>query len=308
MSVADIFDRLERAASLESEDAAIRIHAEYAPQAGPAAKVFPPTYLPVDGTRYHFEERSEDGERVSVVILDSIESQANRAERALMNEAVDLGLTQIVLEVELADRTIRISNLDAPHRSRDAYFLDSEIDGTPFDQTDVGQALRSVTVDDATPMLRYAPYDLVYGVWDSHRGQRVPVKFARAYTSEMLGWHTVPGKRAATKGDQLNLPGRSTVPTSDWRPDMVSGQKKKAEVKLSEVGHGMVPGQPDDEIGGVSVRSITREAVLSLTSLARLSRNASACDQPLSGASYWSGHYTSRRHVSKSTARPRAVV
>jgi CRISPR-associated protein Csb1 len=270
MNVADVFDRIERATNLESDDAAIRIRAEYAPQAGPAAKVFPPTYLPTGGSRYHFEERWEDGERVPVVVLDSIQSQANRAERALLDEAADLRLPQIVLETELADRTVRISNLAAPHRSRDAYFLDSEVDGIPFDETPVGQALRSVTADDATPALRHAPFDLVYGVWDSHRGQRVPMKFPRTYTSEMLGWHAVAGKRAATKGDQLNLPGQSTVPTKDWRPDMVSGQKKKAQVKLSELGHGMVPGQPDAEAGGVSVRAITREAVLSLTGLARL--------------------------------------
>lgn len=270
MSVADIFDRLERATILESEDAAIRIHAEYAPQAGRTTKVFPPTYLPADGTKYHFEERWEGDERVTVVMLDSIQSQANRAERALLDEAASLGLPQILLEAELADRTVRISNLDAPHRSRDAYFLDSEVDGIPFDQTPVGQALRSVTADDATSALRYAPFDLVYGVWDSHRGQRVPVKFPRNYTSEMLGWHAVAGKRAATKGDQLNLPGNSAVSTKEWRPSMTSGQRKKAQVELNELGHGMIPGQPDAEAGGVSARSITRGAVLSLTGLARL--------------------------------------
>lgn len=270
MNVTDLFDRLTKATSLESDDAAIRFSAEYAPQGGPRTKVFPPTYLPSEGTRYHFEERWEEAERVSVVVLDSIQSQANRAEKALLSEAVDLGLPQILLEAELENRTVRISSLDAPHRSRDAYFLDSEIDGTPFDETDVGHALKSVTSDNAAAVLRYAPYDLVYGVWDSHRGQRIPTKFPRAYTSEILGWHAIAGKRAATKGDPLNLPAQSTVPTKDWRPDMISGQKKKQEVRLSELGHGMVPRQADREAGGVSVRSIKREAVLSLTGLAQL--------------------------------------
>ena len=93
----DLLERLERAVALQNDDAAIRIRAEYEPAAGPTAKVFPPTYLPSDGSRYNFEERwDEAGERVRVVLLDSFQSQANRAEVALRDEAEALGLPQHV--------------------------------------------------------------------------------------------------------------------------------------------------------------------------------------------------------------------
>lgn len=270
MNTEQFLDRIERAVTLQGDDAAIRVHAEYQPQAGRAAKVFPPTYLPADGTRYHFEERWDgDGERVRVVVLDSFQSQANRVEAALREHAEHLGLPQLVLQAQLEDRTVTVSNLDAPHRSRDAYFLDSELDGVPFDRTDIGRALAGVTADEATAALRYAPYDLVFGVWDSHRGKRIATKFARAYSSEMLGWHAVAGRRAATKGDPLNLPGESGVPLAEWRPETQTGQKRKKQVELNELGHGMIPGSPDGEAGGVSVKTISRDAVLSLVGLAR---------------------------------------
>ncbi len=284
MALDELLDRFERAVTLESEDAAIRIDAAYEPQGGPDTKVFPPTYLESNGTRYHMEERwDREGNKTTIVVLDSLQSQANRAEQALGAEAKSLGLPQMVLLAELADRTVRISSLDAPHRSRDAYFIDSELNGRPFDQTEVGQALNTVSLGHATPALRYAPYDLVYGVWDSHRGRRLPVKFPRVYTSEMLGWDVVRGQRAATKGDPLNLPAKTTVATTEWRPDMVTRQKKKSDVKLSELGHGMVPGQADDRAGGVSVRAITRQAVLSLTGLARLNFPTSNGDATRAG-------------------------
>lgn len=270
MDTAKFLDRLEEAVMLRSDDAAIRIHAEYEPLAGRTAKVFPPTYLPSDGSRYHFEERwGEDGDRVKVVLLDSYQSQANRAEAALREVAEDIGLPQIVMEVEVAGRTVRVSSLDAPHRSRDAYFLDSELDGMAFDETEIGKALSAVTAQDATAALRYAPYDLVFGVWDSHRGKRIATKFPRSYSSEMVGWDAIPGQKGATKGDPLNLPGTTTVPVAEWRPGTETGQKKKVEVKLSELGHGMIPGEASEDSGGVSVTSITRDAVISLTGLAR---------------------------------------
>jgi CRISPR-associated protein Csb1 len=270
MDTGTFLDRLEQAVMLRSDDAAIRIHAEYQPLARRTAKVFPPTYLPSDGSRYHFEERwGENGERVKVVLLDSFQSQANRAEAALREVAEDDGLPQIVMEVEIGGRTIRVSSLDAPHRSRDAYFLDSELDGTPFDETEIGKALSAVTAQDATAALRYAPYDLVFGVWDSHRGKRIATKFARSYSSEMIGWDAIPGRKGATKGDPLNLPGQSTVPIAEWRPGTETGQKKKQDLKLNELGHGMIPGEAAEDSGGVSVASITRDAVISLAGLAR---------------------------------------
>lgn len=267
-----LYNRIAAAVSLESDDAAIRIRATYEPQGGLGTKVFPPTYIEDgSGNRYHIEQRwGEDGEPVEVVVLDSIQSQANRAETALLGEAEDLGLPQIVMEAKLSEGdTVRLSTLEAPHRSRDAYFLDSEADGVPFDKTEVGEALLSASAGDATAYLRHAPYDLVYGVWDSHRGKRVPTKFPRSYTSEMVGWHVQLGRRGATKGDPFNVAGASKVPLGDWRPDLQTANRRNTEAKLTELGYGMIPVAAEATTGGVSVRAITRTAVLSLTGLAR---------------------------------------
>lgn len=284
MKTEEILERLERAVMLESDDAAIRIHAEYEPQAGLAAKVFPPTYLPVNGTRYHFEQRWDaNGELSDVVMLDSYQSQANRCEAALKAKAAELGLPQLVMELDVDGRSVQVSSLDAPHRSRDAYFLDSEVDGVSFDKTDAGQALNAATVDDATAFLKFAPYDLVFGVWDSHRGKRMALKFPRSYTSEILGWQAHSGRKAATKGDPLNLKGDDLVPSQEWRPQMTTKQGKKQNLKLNELGHGMIPNPVDSEIGGVSVRAITRECVLSLTGLARYTFPVNGADATRKG-------------------------
>ncbi len=268
--ITEVYDRLVEAVQLRGDDAAIRIQAEYEPQAGPSAKVFPPTYIPgQDQERYHFEPRwGEEGKPVDVVVLDSYQSQANRVEAALKANAEELQLPQLVVEMVADGRLVRISSLDAPHRSRDAYFLDSEIDGVAFDKTDIGVALSTATADNATAYLRYAPYDLIYGVWDSHRGKRIATKFARIFTSEMIGWDVLQGKKAATKGDPLNL-AKTTLELGEWRPNTQTGDKKSKTANTSDIGHGMVPASPDESIGGVSVRSITRTAVLSLTALAR---------------------------------------
>lgn len=281
MSEDEIIERLEAAVQLVGDDAAIRIWAEYEPLAGRDAKVFPPSYL---GPRYHFEERwDEEGERVPVCVLDSYQSQANRVEAALKAETSELGLPQLILETEVAGERVRISNFDAPHRSRDAYFVDSELGGTRFDSTDLGKALAGVRPDNATTALEHFPGDLVFGVWDSHRGKRIATKFARSYTSEMIAWHPLAGKRAATKGDPLNLPGDTRVRQSDWRPEATSKGGKQDEVKLSGLGHGMVPGEPDENIGGVSARRITRDAVLSFPGLARFSFPSADGDATVAG-------------------------
>ncbi len=82
MTAHELWARLERAVSLQGDDAAIRVRATYEPQGGTNMKVFPPTYIAAsDGTRYHLEHRWRAGveDPVQVVLLDSLQSQAKRA-------------------------------------------------------------------------------------------------------------------------------------------------------------------------------------------------------------------------------------
>lgn len=286
-SLEELYERLTRAANLESDDAAIRIRAIYEPSGGPHAKVSPPTYPP-EGERqsyYLTEQRwSDDGSSRNVVLLDSRQSQANRCEEALQ-AAIDeglLSLPHLVLNVTTHGRAVRITSLTAPHRSRDAYFRDAEDEaGTWFDETPAGRALRDVTPEDAIALYRYSPTDLVFGVWDSHRDLRLAARFPRVYTSEVIGWDGTEGARAAGRFDLLTSgTQRVKVGTGshDWQPDPANKGKR-----LSELGLGAIPPTTRDRAGrktpgGVAVTTIERIAALTFPGLARIriGRDASA--------------------------------
>jgi CRISPR-associated protein Csb1 len=147
MTVEELYERLARGASLEGEDAAVRIRASYVPSGGSTTKVFPPTYPHPNGQRgqstYLVEQRYVDGESVPTVLLDSTQSQANRCEEAL--SYVDV--PHLVLDVDAGGTAFSITSLEAPHRSRDAYFRDSLLADSKekFDESPVGAALASAT-------------------------------------------------------------------------------------------------------------------------------------------------------------------
>jgi CRISPR-associated protein Csb1 len=277
-----MYERLAAASSLEGEDAAIRVIATYEPGAGAGTKVSPPTYPPnrVEDPPYLLENRTAvGGETDHVVLLDSRQSQANRCEEAIQ-EAIDSGrvsLPHLVMDVPTHGRTIRITSLTAPHRSRDAYFRDAEDDaGIIFDKTDLGRALAEVTPADATPLFLHSPADLIYGVWDSHRGLRHAAKFPRVYTSEIVGHGAEVGTRAAGRFDLLTSGGRKVQGgNGDWSPE------GKGSKKLSELGLGSIPPSTRNAKGnlvpgGVSVGTVSRNCTLSFAGLARVKVGASS--------------------------------
>ena len=268
MDVQLTYERLAAAASLETDDGAIRIRAAFEPGAGPLAKISPPTY-PQDSrdSPYIIEDRlGSDRTPEKVVLLDSRQSQANRCEEVLQDavDSGDLALPHLAMDIQTHDRTIRITSLTAPHRSRDAYFRDSQVGDLPFDKTPEGRALADASPADATSVYLYSPADLVYGVWDSHRARRLQTKFPRVYTSELVGRGAVAGNRAAGRYDMVTSGGRKvTGSDEDWAPD------DKGKGKLSRVGLGSIPPSVM-AAGGVTVRVIEREATLSFAGLARI--------------------------------------
>lgn len=283
--IPSLYERLAAAASSDSDDAAIRVAASYEPVGGPHDKVSPPTYLLGDETAlpYLFETRwNEQWEHERTVLLDSRQAQANRCEEALLVE-IDgdrLPVPHLELRTTAHGRPLRISSLQAPHRSRDAYFRDATDErGTRFDETAAGGQLKGVTPDDAYALYRYSPTDLVYGVWDSHRKLRLAPRFPRVYTSEIVGHAALDGRRAAGRYDLIVSGERKVSPTDDGSFEVGDGTKG---TKLSELGHGSIP--PSTTIkrgrgrvlapGGVTVRSITRTASLGFTGLARISLGA----------------------------------
>ena len=94
------------------------------PADGPGGKVFPPTYAVTAEYKYAVEERQVGDRVVTTVLLDSVASQANRAELALLDgwEGDELRFpvpyVDFTGERGLSDLG-RITVLEAPHRLAD---------------------------------------------------------------------------------------------------------------------------------------------------------------------------------------------
>jgi CRISPR-associated protein Csb1 len=193
---------------------AIRAVSKLLPADGPTGKVFPPTYVKdkQSTTKYAFETRKVEGRDVDTVLLDSVASQANRIEEALLEgwRRGELQLPVIAIdfsgEGDIADLE-QITSLQAPHRIADALLRDSvDATGTPFRQTAIGKACTDARPNHATAMYRYCPTALIFGVWDS-TGPRggLGAKFQRALVSEIVGYDVAAGVKTASRIDPTGI-------------------------------------------------------------------------------------------------------
>ena len=185
--------------------AAFRCVTDYQPAGGPGDKVFPPTY---EGGKYATEERidPETGETKPCVLLDSVQSQANRMELTLL-EAHRAGKVTLPLIVTRFDqeellRRFTVTSLEAPHRAADALFRDSRLNGVMFRKSDKGRILDTADVRNAAGLFGLCPTALVFGLWDS-TGPRggLGTKFQRALVSEIVGYDAIPGVETASRID-----------------------------------------------------------------------------------------------------------
>lgn len=264
--------------ALRGYAAALRCVTEYQPVGGPGDKVFPPTY---EGGKYATEERWIDGDRIPCVLLDSVQSQANRMEMALLDavEAEQLDLPRLVVEFtgEGLLKPLRVTSLDAPHRAADAIFRDSQLSETKFRDTQYGQALDRADLRNAAPLFGICPNALIYGVWDS-TGPRggLGVKFQRAIVSEIVGLHAVGGVKTSSRIDPLQImvgAGPVTKQSGgNWSiktvwPDKDYEKKTKEEQRPSTINHGNIP--PGIDPGGFTISKALQTTTLSLTTLRR---------------------------------------
>src|SRR3954451_1105489 len=128
-------------------DAALRRVQKLQPVGGPGDKIFPPTYPGErnnDPPRHVFEMRRFDSKNTLCVLIDSVQSQANRLEEAL-KVSRNNGLMFPVIAVDFAGTEVadmgRITTLDAPHRVFDAIMRDSQLGGVRLKDTDEGKRL-----------------------------------------------------------------------------------------------------------------------------------------------------------------------
>jgi CRISPR-associated protein Csb1 len=203
--------------AVSSHAAAFRCVTEYQPVGGAGDKVFPPTY---EGGKYATEKRVwRDGRIVDCVLLDSVQSQANRMELALLDaweserfKPYSLPMVQVKFEFEVrgVSKTIRVTSLDAPHRVADALFRDSwyEQNGNRvlFRKSNKGRILDMADLRNATGLFGLCPTALLFGLWDS-AGPRggLGAKFQRAVVSEIVGMNAQPGITTGGKVDHLNV-------------------------------------------------------------------------------------------------------
>lgn len=206
--------------------AAFRCRRRLQPGGGEGDKVFPPTFA---GAVYAVEQRRVPGrpDPVTCVVLDTVQSQANRMELALQ-EAVNAGQLQLpLIEVDFspwsptgdkpeAERLIddvgKITSLQVPHRLADAILRDSEIEEEaggkkvklPFRKSSKGKLLNTVSQRNATTLYQFCPTALIFGMWDSSGPKGgLGVKFERAMVSEVVGVGATFGVRTASRIDPL---------------------------------------------------------------------------------------------------------
>lgn len=266
------------------------------PLGGPGDKVAPPTYSVSESaeTQYAVEERRVDGASVDAVVLDSVASQANRFESALLaahrEQELRLPLVSVDFrEAEGVEGLDRISSLEAPHRIFDAILRDSLLDGTLFRLSEIGQAITEAAPRDASAIFRYAPQTLVFGGWDSTgpRGGRGS-KYERALTSEIVATGIARGARTASRIDPLAIERKAGLifeaQDGSWTTDperAVKDDKGKPRLvkasgadsnpgRPSQINHGNVAPSIDARAGGVTADEIHATTVLSLIQLRRL--------------------------------------
>lgn len=296
MADALTLDVLKRAVS--GTAAAFRSRGHLQPAAGPGTKVFPPTYA---GAVYATEKRRLPGhdQPVDCVLLDSVQSQANRMEEALQ-QAIDTGrfknadVSIPLIEVDftpywdpeaknesltddmrLLDPVGTISSLQAPHRIADAILRDSLVTkdaqgqaletAVLFRQSEFGARIGMVSSRNATALFELCPTALIFGMWDSTGSKGgLGAKFERALVSEIVGINAAFGLRTASRVDPLirKNPTLYETPTGDWTAlasEAVQVGAKKEPKKYSKKLSELNLGNVTPDLARYSTKSITRE-------------------------------------------------
>lgn len=291
------------------------------PLGGPDDKLFPPTFgdpvrIPVPvgedrddrrRTKYAVEWRRIDGVSRLCVVLDSVASQANRMELALLDgyergelefpfARVDFtGATSDdpALDLSTLGGDGFITTLEAPHRLADALLRDSLIDGIPFRYTEAGKRFTEASPSNASPLFDLCPVSLVFGLWDSTGPKGgLGSKFPRTLVSEIIGIGAELGTRTSSRIDPAGIEKTEVYETKapdekgskDWTIDPEVAKKEKGKPVLfkrgekadketgkpSVINHGNVKPSQDAETGGVTIDYAEQVTVLSLPALRRL--------------------------------------
>jgi len=255
--------------------AAFRCVTEYQPAGGAGDKVFPPTY---EGGKYAMEKRRLPGqaEPVDCVLLDSVQSQANRMELALLEawEAKRISLPVITVDFGKAklERPVpRITSLEAPHRLADAILRDSELaDGKRFSESKHAAVWGAANIRQATAIFELCPTALVFGMWGSpEKPGGLRAKFSRTIVSEIVGLAAIRDtERMGYRIDPLGIKQSAAVVMDGKRWKLAGDGKSKDTLRPSEINHSNIPFKVAN--GGVTLDKALQTTVVSLPALRRL--------------------------------------
>ncbi len=283
-----------------SNEAAVRRRQRLQPVGGKGDKIFPPTYPPSDDAkranrnappRHVYERRKLNGQELWCVLVDSVQSQANRLEESLLQAIRDSGINIPYVVVDFRSKNLagitEITSLDAPHRIYDAILRDSLLEREPFMKSAVGQRLAKARAEDASAVLECSPTALLFGAWHSTgEGGGLGAKFARSLISEIVAIDVpveelpnqrtgeieprTAGRRTGSRIDPLGVLRKVEVfkGANGWNVTKEGAGKNAKQVRPSEINHGNIA--PSVDPLGITCDYLEHTFVLSFASLRRL--------------------------------------
>lgn len=265
-------------AAVGGSAAAFRSITKLQPIEGEGGKIFPATY---SGGKYATEKRrlTDDGNEreVECVLLNSVQSEANAAELALLNAIERKQIKLPLLEVDFSEANGQfqkdlpnLTSLEVPHRLADAILRDSILsDGTRFNKSEYARRWGRSNLWNATAVYELCPTALVFGMWGSpEKPGGLGAKFERAYISEIVGVDAlVVDERSGFRVDPISASSKVLlVRTVDGF--QLAGEKAKNAIRPSELNHGNIVF--DSTNGGVRCRFAEQTTVVSLGALRKL--------------------------------------
>lgn len=267
------------------------------PAAGEHASVAPAKFVEGNKSTFAFETRYIDGEAARVVLIDSKQSQLNRAEAAIMQDIraehpVMRKLPRIEVTYENDGKSISYTDLELPHRFADGHIRAGKIDGQAATAHEKYRAVRNSTPADLSALLDTAPAAAVFGGWDSLR-KKNQLRLRSALVGEIIGVladQNLSGeeqlsRRGGARVDPLEMSVRLSAADMEQlvksqegelsdkfvskRREDIKKAKKDTALSGSVLGLGGIPPQLE-ALGGVACQKIIRSWVLSFATLRQL--------------------------------------
>ena len=287
---------------------------ELEPAAGPHASVAPAKFVDDKKSVFAYETRyiveeiqnpedSEDAEKVvkgksqKVVLIDSKQSELNRAEAAIeqgrqYGDEAAVKIPRAVVTYQTENGPVEYTDMELSHRVFDGHFRAGTIDGEHVTENEQYRALRNCTPADMSALLNTAPAALLFGAWDSTRKSN-QVRLRSALVGEIIGvladqdpgaehrqarrgGARVDAVAASVKLDAKELSSLVDNQEAELSAKNVAARRKEvktakadARISASTLGLGSIPPSLE-ETGAVACRRIIRSWVLSLATLRQL--------------------------------------